>query len=59
MSFKLDNRYIELLFYFFPLIVMILAIINILHFIKKKEIDKKYKRNKDVRFKKNSSIFFR
>ena len=37
MSFKLDNRYIELLFYFFPLIVMILAIINILHFIRKKK----------------------
>ena len=48
MSFKLDNRYIELLFYFFPLIVMILAIINILHFIKKKEIDKKYKRNRII-----------
>lgn len=48
MSFKLDNRYIELLFYFFSLIVMILAIINILHFIKKKEIDKKYKRNRII-----------
>ena len=48
MSFKLDNYYIELLFYFFPLIVMILAIINILHLIKKKEIDKKYKRNRII-----------
>ena len=46
MSFKLDNYYIELLFYFFPLIVIVFAIINILHLIKKKEIDKKYKRNR-------------
>ena len=48
MSFKLDNYYIELLFYFFPLIVIVFAIINILHFIKKKEIDKKYKRNRII-----------
>ena len=48
MSFKLDNYYIELLFYFFPLIVIVFAIINILHLIKKKEIDKKYKRNRII-----------
>ena len=43
MSFKLDNHYIELLFLLLPLIVMMLAIINLLQLIKKKGEGKKYK----------------
>ena len=46
MNFKLDNIYIELFFYFFfPFIVMIFAIANMIYLLKKKERNKKYKRN--------------